>query len=46
MAHDHRHHAEPAPVGGSLLRASAWHRLGMAAVLITAIWLGVFWAWS
>jgi hypothetical protein len=46
MAHDHRHHAEPVAVAGSLLRLSAWHRLAMAAAVIGVIWLGVLWAWN
>jgi len=44
----HHHHLggahPPAAVAPSILRASVWQRLAIAAVLIAAIWASVLWA--
>ena len=46
-AHDHYvHHAHSRVPGFSLLRLSAWGRLGLAGVLIAALWGGIFWSMS
>lgn len=45
-AHDHASTARRADPGVSLLRMSSAQRLAVAGVLVAAIWLGVFWAWS
>jgi hypothetical protein len=48
--HPHHHHHEagrahpPASVHPSILRLSAAHRLGFAAVLIALLWAAAFWA--
>ena len=46
MSHSHARRAAAAPVAVSLLRLSAGARLAGAGVVIAAIWLAVFWAWS
>jgi hypothetical protein len=46
-AHHHHHPGHvhpPASVHPSILRQSAWQRLGFAAVLIALLWSAVFWA--
>jgi hypothetical protein len=40
----HRH--QPASVSPSILRLSAWERLGAAAILIGVLWVAVHWAMS
>jgi hypothetical protein len=44
----HHHHSggahPPAPIAPSILRASVWQRLAIAAVLIAVIWASVLWA--
>jgi hypothetical protein len=43
----HHHHSgahPPAPIAPSILRASVWQRLAIAAVLIAVIWGSVLWA--
>ncbi len=45
-AHDHEPTARRADPGVSLLRMSSVQRLAVASVLVAAVWLGVFWAWS
>jgi hypothetical protein len=49
--HDHQHHHHhpghvhpPASVHPSILRLSAAHRLGFAALLIALLWAAAFWA--
>jgi hypothetical protein len=46
--HHHRHapgHAHPpAMVAPSILRLSAWQRLGASAILIVLLWVAVAWA--
>jgi hypothetical protein len=46
--HSHHHHAghvhPPASVHPSILRWSAWQRLGFAGVLIALLWAATFWA--
>ena len=45
MAHDHAyHHREPAAgaPGWSLLRLSAWQRLGLALGVILVLWAATF----
>jgi hypothetical protein len=47
--HHHHHHPQghahpPALAGPSILRLSAFERLGFAAVLIALVWAAVFWA--
>jgi len=46
MPHLHARRAAVAPIPVSLLRLSAGTRLIGAGVVIAAIWLAVFWAWS
>ncbi|MFC4174736.1 hypothetical protein ACFOYU_22230 [Microvirga sp. GCM10011540] len=41
--HDHAHRAVAAAPTFSLLRLSAWERLGGAAILLADLWLLVFW---
>jgi hypothetical protein len=45
--HHHHHHPgqahPPAPLSLSILRLSAWHRLGFALVLAAVLWAAVFW---
>jgi len=44
-AHHHPGHVHPpASVHPSILRQSAWQRLGFAAALIVLLWSAVFWA--
>jgi hypothetical protein len=50
--HDHAHHHHhdpdqahpPAAVHPSILRLSAWQRLGFAAAMIAVLWAAVIWA--
>ena len=46
--HHHHHHAghahPPATVHASILRMSAFERLGIAAGLIALLWVAAFWA--
>jgi hypothetical protein len=45
--HQHRHPGRahpPATVAPSILRLSAFERLGMVAVAIAVLWGAVFWA--
>ncbi|HWL06331.1 MAG TPA: hypothetical protein VNQ99_15590 [Xanthobacteraceae bacterium] len=47
--HGHHHHPPgrahpPAAMGWSLLRLPVGGRLGIAAALLAAMWLAVFWA--
>lgn len=47
MTHHHHHagHVHPSPtIAPSLLRLAAPQRLGIAGLLIVAIWLAVLWA--
>ncbi len=52
MPHDHAHHhhyvhhAHTRLAGFSLLRLSAWERLGIAAVLSAAVWGVILWGMS
>jgi hypothetical protein len=44
-AHHHPGHIHPpAATAMSLLRLSAWQRLGIAAVLAALLWLAAYWA--
>ena len=51
-SHSHSHSDETANAprranpGFSLLRMSSLQRLALAHLLVAAIWLSVFWAWS
>lgn len=46
-AHGHARHVHDAPeLSGSMLRASAAARLGVAAAIVAVIWAAVFWAVS
>ena len=42
-SHPH-HHRHPVEVPTSLMRLSAWERLGVAAAIIAAMWIAAFWA--
>jgi len=45
----HHHHApgaHPVTVKPSILRLSAWERLGFVAVVIAGLWAAVYWAIS
>jgi hypothetical protein len=47
--HPHHHPGQihpPASIALSILRMSALHRLGAAAVLIAALWAAVYWTMS
>jgi hypothetical protein len=45
-AHDHRHDPPRRAAGFSLLRLSAFQRLGVVAIALAALWSGVRWALS
>jgi hypothetical protein len=45
----HHHHApgaHPVSAPASILRLSAWRRLGFVAVIIAGLWVAVHWAMS
>jgi hypothetical protein len=45
--HHHPGHVHPpAAIALSILRMSAWHRLGAALVLIAVLWVAVYWTMS